>query len=327
MTHKEFKTSVNRLNEILFDVDVRPVYVGYIFPDKKAPQLMQSKKHKAIVNSSTGKLLSIVSKNYRITTNREALEMGKEVFVQLFPGYSKDKLTLFKVIAPKSLTSVNFDITHPEVFLNIREQENWLPFLRITNSFNRRQALVLEIGFVHKLWANSVLFDPKNIDLQFSCISNKPIRLTDKTDEIYAFSEKFRDWCDLLKSYPLSMESFFPLLCMILCINLEAPAPKQFRHKKETLNKIHTWVKHQIRNYQEILGMNAYTAFILSTDLVSHNSQYNVLPGYYVNIRSYFTRPTTWMVKFTRNIRQNDFSLEEYLSSTIQKINAIHKPD
>jgi hypothetical protein len=317
----DFKAPVNRLSEVFYDIELQPVYFGYIIPDNHVPRLMENKHYRAVVNLNSGKMVSVVSKNYRLITNREALEMGKEIFVQLLPGLKKSELIPYKVVAPKSLSSVHIDLIHQDVNFNIWEQETWLPFLRISNSYNRSQALAFEVGFVKKLCSNGVLFNKKTMKLKYIHDRDHQIRLKSDAGEIFSFSRQFGEQCERLRSVPIPFDDMFPLLCMALKINLRIPTEKQIQNRAEQLKKFRFLVLEQTRCYEEPLGLNAYTAFNIATDLVSHNDRYQVFPGYSFNIRSFFTRPAGWMEDFIAKTRNPEFKLQEYLSPAVDGLN------
>lgn len=322
MTPIDFKAPTHQLEEVLYETDLQPVYFGYIFPDKKAPQLTENKHYRAVVNLNSGKMVSIVSRNYRLITNREALEMGKDIFVQLVPGLKRKELIPYKVLAPKSLSSVHIDLIHQDVNFHIPEQETWLPFLRVTNSYNRSQALAFEVGFVKKLCSNGVLFNKNTMKLKYIHDRNRQIRLISDAGEIFSFSARFGSMCEQLRTIPVPTENIFPLVCLILKINLRKLTGKQFQPRARLLQKLRSRIREQTISYGKSLGLNAYTAFNIASDLVSHNDLYPVFPAYHFNIRSLFTRPATWMEDFIPKTRQSGFNLKTYLTPITNELNA-----
>jgi hypothetical protein len=73
------------------------------------------------------------------------------------------------------------------------------------------------------------------------------------------------------------------------------------------------------------MGLNAYTAFNVLTDLVSHQDQYKNLTGYYFNVRSYFSKPTDWMDDFSTHTKEKTFIYNDYLKETIDRLERIRK--
>jgi hypothetical protein len=79
------------------------------------------------------------------------------------------------------------------------------------------------------------------------------------------------------------------------------------------------------KRYTDESGSDAYTAFNVVTDLVSHQDQYKNLTGYYFNVRSYFAKPTDWMKDFSTKIKGESFVYTEYLKDTIDKLERIRE--
>jgi hypothetical protein len=325
MTPIDFSKPVNRIEDILFDVQLQKLFAVPPSSSSQNNKGMELPQYKLVCREKTGQIISIVSNNYRLIPNKEALKMGIDVFKQLFPFIDEKELIPFRVIAPKSLASVHIDLIHKDVNFSVWEQETWLPFIRITNSYNRSYALSFEVGFVKKLCSNGVLFDKKTMKLKYTHDKNREIRLLNDIQEILKTSSLFGKQCQKLHGYNLSRNDMFPLLCHILKINLKVPDEKKIVSKAMNLEKLNRIVLEQTAAYEAINGLNAYTAFNVATDIVSHNEKYKVIPGYYFNVRSFFTRPTVWMEDFSDKIAELDFSLDKYLEPTIKKLTEFSK--
>ena len=321
----DFKSPTHNLPDILFKVKLQDVYSDFRFPATLFPLPVGTPDYRAVVNQSNGQIISVVGKNYQLISNEEAIEKGKQIFTQLYPWVKADELIPYKVVAPQSKASAHIDLIHENVNFNVWEQETWLPFLRTTNSYNRSVALSFEIGFVRKLCSNGVLFNKQSIKLKF--LHNKGIDVDVKNvaNQIRTTSNLFADQCKSLKDYPIAKGLIFALVCQILNINLEVPDNNQFNKKLNSLELLYELTKILTNVYAEQSGLNAYTAFNVVTDLVSHMDHYKILPGYYFNVRSYFTKPTDWMEDFTKQITNKNFCFEEYLGKTIDSFQVVKK--
>ncbi len=309
-----------QLNDVLFDVSLEPLFSKFQLQNKYPVEQTVS-QYKAVVNKKSGQILSVVSKNYELIKNKEALEMGKIVFKQLYPKVDVNELVPFKVVFPKSLTSANIDLIHKDVNFDMWEQEKWLPFLRISNSYNRTHALSFEIGFVKELCSNGVLFNKQTLKLKYFHDKSRKINLKNDSKEIASVAKQFGEQCNRLLEYKVPQEDMFPLLCLILKINLQVPDERQVNTKTKNLEKLKKIVSEQMAAYEKSYGLSAYNAFNIATDIVSHNDKYKALPGYYFNIRSFFIRPTVWTEEFSGEIVKSDFSLNDYLKPTIKELN------
>lgn len=317
--------SPTHLADVLFKVKLQDVYSDFQYPAAKSKSRVDTPDFRAIVNQSNGRIVSIVGKNYQLISNEEALEKGKQIFTKLYPWVKTDELIPYKVISPKSHASTHIDLIHESVDFKMWEQETWLPFLRISNSYNRSVALSYEIGFVRKLCSNGVLFNKKSIKLKYFHTKGNTVDIISAANQIKTTSNLFTEQCLFLKNYPIPKELMFALVCQILNVNLEVPDNRQFNKKLNSIMLLYELTKILTREYSKILGLNAYTVFNVATDFISHQDYYKILPGYYFNVRSYFAKPTDWMEDFTNKTKDKSFDYKDYLKETIDSLERIKK--
>jgi hypothetical protein len=316
----DFEKPSHQLTDVLFDVKFKDVFTTNMKPDGTISSLQEAYHYKAIVNGSNGQILSIVGNNYQLISNKEALELGKDIFTQLYPNIKRDDLIPYKVVAPQTKTSAHIDLIHKDVNFNVWDQETWLPFLRTTNSYNRTYALSFEVGFVRKLCSNGVLFDKKTMKIKYYHTRENKIRLESDVSHIMAASGTFSKQCQQLKDFYFPKKLMIPFVFKAFNINLETKDQKQSRQKAEKLSKLMETTIGTVDFYANSMGENAYSALNILTDIVSHQDVNKCLPGYYLSIRSYYTRPTQWMDEFSIEIANQEFDLSTYLSEEVDKL-------
>ena len=321
----DFKSPTHNLQDILFKVKLQDVYSDFRFPATLFPLPIGTPDFRAVVNQSSGQIISIVSKNYQLISNEEAIEKGKQIFTQLYPWVKTDELIPYKVVAPNSKASAHIDLIHEKVDFKVWEQESWLPFLRTTNSYNRSVALSFEIGFVRKLCSNGVLFNKDSIKLKYLHNKGNTVDVINAANQIKTTSNLFAGQCLSLKEYDIPKELMFALVCQVLNINLVLPEEKQIRKKINSLENLIELTKILTTRYTKEVGSNAYAAFNVLTDLVSHQDQYKNLTGYYFNVRSFYAKPTDWMDDFSSHTQKDNFIYEDYLKKTIESLDRIKK--
>lgn len=321
----DFTSPTHQLDEVLFDVKLQDVYSDFRFPNSPSKSRVDTPDYRAVVNQSNGQIISIVGKNYQLISNEKAIVMGKQIFTQLYPWVKADELIPYKVVAPNSKASAHIDLIHEAVDFKVWQQEAWLPFLRTSNSYNRSIALSFEIGFVRKLCSNGVLFNKKSLKFKFLHNRGSMVDLMQAAKQIKTTSDIFSDQCKRLKDYQIPQELMFALVCQILNINLELPEEKQISKKINSLGNLIDLTKILTTGYISELGSNAYAAFNVVTDLVSHQDQYKNLTGYYFNVRSYFSKPTDWMEDFSNRVKQEKFVYNDYLKETVDRLERIRK--
>lgn len=316
----DFEKPSHQLDEVLFNVLFKDVFTTNVKPDGTISSQQKASNYKAVVNSSNGQILSVVGNNYQLISNEEALEMGKDIFTQLYPFIKRNDLIPYKIVAPQTMASVHIDLIHKDVNFNVWDQETWLPFLRTTNSYNRTYALSFEVGFVRKLCSNGVLFDKKTMKIKYYHTRENKIRLESDVSHIMAAKGTFTKQCQQLKDFYFPQKSMIPMVFKAFNINLETSGQKQSRQKAKNLSKLMETTIGIVDFYSKTIGENAYSALNVLTDLVSHQDVNKCLPGYYLSVKSYFTRPTQWMDEFSVKIADQKFDLSAYLSEEVDKL-------
>jgi len=318
----DFNKPLPTLKDILFDVEMGSVFYEDPYSSKDTtPKKMCAKNHQAVVNQKTGEIISIVGNNYKLISNREALEIGKNLFRELYPKEDPNALFPFKVVAPKTMGSAHIDLIHRDVNFSVFEQADWLPFIRTTNSYNRSFALTYEIGFVRSLCSNGALFNKKSLKLKYYHSKDDQIDIQNSVLHIKATTELFKEQCGRLREFDFPRELMVPLVFKSLNVNLDVPNYNQINQKIKQLQTLIDVTNEITPTYFGSMGDNAYAAFNVLTDLVSHQDVHHCLPGYYLHVRSYYAKPTFWMGNFTQAIKDQNFKITSYFRNTISKLN------
>jgi hypothetical protein len=315
----------HQLNDVLFEVKLQDVYSNFQIPKTQTKYAVGSPYYKAVVNQENGQILSVVGSSYRLIPNKVALEMGRELFCRIYPHVKENDLIPYKVVAPESKASAHIDLIHKDVNFKVWEQETWMPFLRVTNSYNRTYALSFEIGFARKLCSNGVLFNKETMKIKYVHSKSGRMDLQKDASAIEQVSGLFKLQCTMLSGYAIPKEMMFALVCQIMKLNLKLPDNNQYKRKINNLQNLYQNVKDLTANYANNGAVNAYTTLNIVSDLVSHQSVYKNLTGFHFNVRSFYARPTDWMEEFTRKIVTNNFNLNEYLKSTTAVLDLIEK--
>lgn len=323
MNQIDYESPTHQLIEILFDVKLQDIYSNSQLPDTLFKKPISTPYYKAIVNQQNGQILSVVGNNYRLIPNKVALEMGKELFLKLYPGTKVNELISYKVVAPASKASVHIDLIHKDVNFNVWEQETWLPFLRVTNSYNRSYALSFEIGFVRKLCSNGMLFNKRSMKIKYIHSNSNALNIKNDSSKIGEVTSSFIKQCALLRNCILPGELTFAFVCHIMNLNLDLPEYPHLTRKLNKLDDLYNLTKTLTTQYCTGETVNAYSLLNVVTDIVSHQNDYKNLTGYYFNVRSFYTKPAEWMDEFSEAIKGKRFSPEKYLESTVYALKKI----
>ena len=150
------------VEDLLFDVD--QVAIEAVVGSNGSTRRISIPGKKALVNKRTGLVLGVVSRDYRVVTNQEAVKLAQDVCEKAFPGLSSVEWEAKRAAAPSTLSYAFIDLVHKTHVLNywdseIKKDDPFTPFLRVTNSFNGARALRFDIGFMREHCSNGVIFE------------------------------------------------------------------------------------------------------------------------------------------------------------------------
>jgi len=329
MKELDFLPATNQLSELMFDVELIPIETQP-FQSEKYPTLppLIIDDYFSVTNIKTRECLSVVSKGYRLIHNREALKIGKEAFSYLFPSVNTNDLIPYKVIAPKRKTFCHIDLIHKDVNFNVWEQDTWFPIIRITNSYNKTYALSFEIGFVRKLCSNGVIFNKKTITVKINHTKREQDwEIKADLDQLKALEMEFTNHMLNLKRFFLDKKYIFPLVCKALNLNYEpketqkdlfgsTQSPYQTRIMEEG-RRLKAESNNLAIQYAKTLGENAYTAFNVITDIISHQDKHKIFQNYSTNVRNLNSNLSEWIQQFTEEAEKRNFNIENYLEKEL----------
>ena len=274
------------LQKVLFPVELHPI--GYSDSESQPEQgdtVKPIKRYKAVVRTDNGEVFSVVSERYELLHNKRALEHGRKAFKLLFPETEPEEFIVFDIKQTKTGSACHIDLIHPSYNVNVWEQETWLPFLRVSNSYNRSRALTFDFGFVRKLCSNGLIFQKQSIKAKFYHTKGE-LSIDFSTDERFktlkVLEEEFASHMEKLRAAELEEELLAALSLHFLGLkfNLNQKNQKQRGREEERKDLVIVAIRKLINKYKPELGVNAYTALNVATDLATHSEE---LAGPFVN--------------------------------------------
>jgi len=271
------------INEILFPVECKPVYL-----ENQRNPIHGFKAITAAIPEKGEVTFSIVSNNYELITNSDALEMGHTIHKKLFPNATTNSFEVFNVIAPDTKSFCQIDIIDKNYALNIWEKELYLPFIRIQNSYNRTRILKFDIGFCRKLCDNGVIFEQGTVTINFrhtkTSFKGMDINKID-VSHLKKMEEDFIKKAKTSTIIKLPRKYFIPLAAKVLNrkFSLNEKNEKKRKLNREKLNEFILQIELYSDRYinTEKMGETAYAFFNVITDYASNNDklQANAING------------------------------------------------
>ena len=306
------------LKEAFFNVDLTELQVKLGFEWKKV------KGYKAVVNLDEKNVICVVSRNYHLVTNEEAYNIGDYVVQALFEGASLKDFQCYNLVMPQSKGSCRIDMIMPQSKESPFGDMNdpWTPFVRISNSYNRKVKLHYEIGFCRWICLNGVIFDQKGIDVSLSHtkeISEKRIMemvysQIGEVDYVKKQWEELKRKLICLRRIEMTSSMALPMFCRAFNVKIDrksiSPTTKKLLREKAKL------VKKLSKDYFSEMGNNADAIFNVLTDFATYPEYADNTS---IHIHSYQKIVGRWADELIRKTSDdNNFSMTDFIGRTAQ---------
>ena len=267
------KKTLYELEDAFFDVDLSPIYTSA--NREEGGQLLMFDQSimipgfKALKRVSDGYIFAVVRNSYKLITNKQAFELGKKCFKQVFGEDKTDSMEFFNLRMPSSQSYCTMDFLSKQerVCLGENADEEWRLFLRISNSYNRKMALKFDIGFCRMICKNGMIFGKNSIEFKYCHNRNSDSIEADfklKYGAISAIKEMFRKKIELLNAKKFTKSEFMPEISRVL----QFRAPKNEKEEIEAKER-DEHLDNLIDSYIEENGETAYALLNVLTDYAS----------------------------------------------------------
>lgn len=307
---------LTELDDVLFPVEEHPVFVNV--RSKTGDRYLPVNDKKALVNVRNNRVLGVVSRGYRLVTNRMALDWASQCCCLAFPETKLGEWEVIASDAPATGSYCHIDLKHNSTALDFslvspqNRPDAFGPFVRVTNSYNGLRALTFDIGFFRKVCKNGMIIPGSIIRFRYNHLTRDiGRRIVFEVDhkKLSEVKNVFNKYMDILRECPVPQAYFLPLLQGVLCIR----EPKNITKNKQTADAWKVLYDHLsavCHQYVQELGENAYSAFNAITDFAS-NPPVNCCV--YRDRHSYQRLAGVWLTEFHKECRNADFRLSDYL--------------
>jgi len=313
------------ITEVLFPVEQQPVYAisGMLKPVRFNNSSLNEIKYveipnfSAIVDIERRHVFAVVSENYRLFTNQQAIELGEQCFRSVFTSTIAVEMTVYNITMPKTRSFCHIDYVHPKGGFDPWKDDTWTPFLRVTNSYNRMKPLSFDLGFCRGICTNGVIFGKKSITFRYlHTFGDIPRTVTFETSfgDLKSFEAQFIEKLRNLKRYFVPPEFMLPIACRVFSIHVEDNLPKKSK-RYETLAIFRDQVAALTDKYFKELGTNGYAALNVITEIASR-PMHTISPAAMVD--QFQKRSGDWADDFIGNVQNANFDFEEYLGDALR---------
>ena len=306
---------LTNLKDVLFPVAEHSVFVS--LPDGEGERRVSVPEKKAIVNMTRNRVLGIVSRDYRLVSNQEALDWAFQCCRTVFPETKPAEWEVSATDAPSTGGHCTIDLRHNSTVLDFTfvpaedRPEAFGPFIRVTNSYNGLRALGFDIGFYRKVCKNGLIVPDSIVQFKFTHLRRDlgaTITFDVARDRLAKVKSSFREYLGVLTECAVALDDFVPLLSAVMLIKQPVSLEPESADAAEwTALDGHL---HEISNrYFRELGGNAYAVFNAITDFASHPPSNRLL---HRDRHSLQRRAGAWLNDFSQKCRQPDFDLNNY---------------
>lgn len=304
------ETSVQNL---LFDVDQVPVEA--VLGTNGHTRRINIPGKKALIHQGTGNVLGVVGRDYRVVTNREAVNLAQVVCGKAFPGLSSVEWEAKRAAAPRTLSYAHIDLMHRTHVLNymgsdIGQADPYTPFLRVTNSFNGARALRFDIGFMRKHCSNGVIFEEEVATIKAShskeALAQLQIEITGRS--LPQMWDEFSKFLTTVRSITMTADQ--STLALKTVLHLPDPKPEDKAARKEALHALTADFATRLTGYRQELGANAYAVFNTLTDIAARPPQ---SASFQKNRDTIERRAGRWLKDLARQSKVEGFNLERWI--------------
>lgn len=313
---------LTKLDDILFPVEEHPVFVS--FEEKSGERRLAVPQKKAIVNQKNRRVLGIVSRDYRLVSNAEALSMAQTCCRTVFPETKPGEWEAKAVDAPSTAGYCRIDLVHNTTALNFsfvspnQRPEAYGPFIRVTNSFNGLRALGFDIGYFRKVCKNGLIVPATIISFKFTHMRRdigETIQFQIDQARLSEFKTSFTESLAGLRGCSVPRSLFEPLLCSVL--QLRPPrSPKREVHDAAEWQRLGGHITEMSTRYAGELGENAYATFNAITEFASQPPANRCV---HRDRHSLQRLAGSWLTSFNEICRKPSFIIADYLEELAQE--------
>ena len=319
----------NDIEERDLEMVLFPVREANVYVESETGKYERIPRKKALINDYTCKILSVVSDRYQVLENRTALELAKTCCIKAFPYTAPAKWRVFSIEAPLTLGHCRIDLKYEgkiegyDWSFGETEQDLYVPFIRVYNSYNRTTAFSIRFGLMRWACKNGMVDWHSSITIKVAHDVNKMEKSIEAQINEAKFRnliDKFRNLITPLHSATIEKDQFLPIL--LSALQIKKPKNMPNHRENDWLNFSEDLSKVALR-YIEESGPNGYALFNAITDVATNPPQEFGKYNFIRRERDGLQRLAgMWLVAFSKLVDQPQ-ALRRYLSDPSSKTLAL----
>lgn len=253
--------------------------------------------------------------NYELVKNADAVDIAKKyVIPEIFKGdgaqtYLCNGLVISNSRGQSYIDMCSYDYRPPVKFGDI-----WLPFMRITNSYNRSLKLTYRIGFCHRYDGNRIIFSDRTIDLDtiHKGVERKiKAQVNARFGDMEDLEKSFYEGLISLNKYFLPKKRVLEMICKVFGYTRKWVTGKR---NLDVIMRNHAIVGDVIKLTREFFdahGDSAYSVFCVLTAFATR-PPFDLKRMMVNQIHQNQSIVGNWVVEFVGKMSRPDFCIEDY---------------
>lgn len=260
--------------------------------------------HWAIVSNDPKEIVSIVTADYELVSNARACELGRRAFELLFGSNPATRLRIFNVIMPATRSWAYVDLISDDLSFATIGQDRWLPFLRVSNSYNLSRALGFTVGVYRQICANSMIFGDRALKLKVAHTKSEDLerRLVGAFGYRHFDIERCRRRLTNLTRLSVPADRFVAGMLEILDVRVPAEIPRHAA-RRNGWPELGPCFRELGRKYGAELGDTAFALVNAASEYASNQKAPLMSPA---RVNAHQTRCGSWV---DRILKQYESSL------------------
>ncbi len=273
---------------------------------------------KAIINTDTRAVLSVVGRQYGLLENRKALELAERCCIAAFPNTAPAGWYVDDIEAPVSGGHCRIDLRYDGKVIaydwsfSEKVQDHYHPFLRVTNSYNTSRVFSIHFGFTRIRCMNSVIAEESvRVSLAHTRHIERRIEKEISEAKFQKMASRFESFLKPLGHVNIPRCRFRPIIQSVLDIREPEGMPDDRRESWRTLEQI---LDRTSETYSRQLGENAYALLNAITEIATRPPTKEQVGHSFIRRERHSLQRLAghWVAEFSRCLREPGFDLSGY---------------
>ena len=276
---------------------------------------------KAIVNTDTRAVLSVVGRQYGLLENRKALDLARKCCIAAFPNTAPAGWYEDDIEAPISGGHCRIDLRYDgdlvayDWSFSESVQDRYHPFLRVTNSYNTSRVFSIHFGFTRIRCMNSVIADESvRVSLAHTRDIESQIEKEINEAKFQKVASRFESLVKPLGNTGIPRDQFRPIIQSVLEIQKPARMPNDRQESWKTLEEV---LDATGDAYVRLFGENAYALLNAITDVATRPPAKEQVGYSFIRRERHSLQLLAgqWVAEFSRSLRRPGFNLQAYIEN------------